>query len=61
MVGDDVVFDIAVPQQLGMVVIWMDPARRGLPEKSSVHPDAIIYTLPELLELGANDVVLLEL
>ena len=51
MVGDDVAFDIAVPQQLGMMAIWMDPARRGLPEKSPVHPDAIIHNLPELLEL----------
>ena len=51
MVGDDVVFDIAVPQQLGMVAIWMDPARRGLPEKSPVHPDAIIHSFPELLDL----------
>jgi putative hydrolase of the HAD superfamily len=53
MVGDDVAFDIAVPQKLGMMAIWIDPARRGLPEKSSVHPDAIIRRLAELLELGA--------
>ena len=51
MVGDDVVFDIAVPQQLGMVTIWVDPARRGLPEKSPAHPDVTIHALPELLEL----------
>jgi putative hydrolase of the HAD superfamily len=51
MVGDDVFFDIAVPQQLGIVTIWIDPVWRGLPEQSHVHPDVIIHTLPELLKL----------
>ena len=51
MVGDNLALDVGAPQQLGIVGIWFDPARRGLPEETSVHPDRIIHALPELLDL----------
>jgi len=51
MVGDNLALDVGAPQQLGIPSIWFDPARRGLPEESSVHPDCIIHSLPELLDL----------
>jgi len=51
MVGDNLALDISAPQQLGIGGIWFDPAGRGLPEETSVHPDHIIHTLPELLDL----------
>lgn len=51
MIGDNLALDVGAPQQLGVMGIWFDPAGRGLPEGSSVHPDQIIHTLPDLLEL----------
>lgn len=51
MLGDDLVMDIATPQKLGIVSLWFDPLRRGLPQDSLIHPDHIVHTLPELLEL----------
>jgi putative hydrolase of the HAD superfamily len=51
MVGDNLALDVGAPQQPGIVGIWFDPARHGLPEESSVHPDRIIQALPELLDL----------
>lgn len=49
MVGDDLVFDIVTPQQLGITAIWFDPANRGLPKESKIRPDCTIHTLLELL------------
>ena len=50
MVGDNLEWDVAAPQRLGMKGIWLDHAARGLPEGTSVHPDRIICHLSELLE-----------
>ena len=58
MVGDNLTLDVGAPQQLGIGGIWFDPARRGLPEGSSVHPDHIIHTLPELLDLDEEEATL---
>ena len=49
MVGDDLMLDIAASQQLGIFAIWFDLSQKGLPKDSSVHPDRIIHSLPELL------------
>lgn len=51
MVGDDLVMDIATPQQLGIFTIWFDPMRRGVLQDSLIYPHRAIYTLPELLAL----------
>jgi len=51
MVGDDLVMDVAIPQQLGIVAIWFDHSRQGLPKANTAHPDHVIHELPELLEL----------
>jgi putative hydrolase of the HAD superfamily len=48
MVGDDLTFDIAATQRLGICAIWVDHAGTGLPEESSIRPDRIIHTLLEL-------------
>jgi len=50
MVGDRLDWDVAAPQRLGIVAIWVDNAGHGLPESSPVRPDRIIRSLPELLE-----------
>jgi len=50
MVGDNLEWDVAAPQRLGMKGIWLDHRAKGLPEGTSVHPDRIIGHLSELLE-----------
>jgi len=53
MVGDNLEWDVAAPQRLGMKGIWLDHAAKGLPEGASVRPDRIIRHLSELLD-GAD-------
>lgn len=50
MVGDNLEWEVVIPQRLGMFAIWFDVAGKGLPECSSIHPDRIIRALPELLK-----------
>ncbi len=49
MVGDNLEWEVAAPQQLGIFAIWHDHLGRGLPASASVRPDRIIRQLPELL------------
>jgi putative hydrolase of the HAD superfamily len=53
MVGDNLEWEVAAPQRLGIFSIWYDPYGDGLPAGSDVVPDRIIRTLPELLRPGA--------
>lgn len=50
MVGDNLEWEVAAPQRLGIFGIWFDPSGSGLPSDSTVRPDRIIKALPELLE-----------
>jgi putative hydrolase of the HAD superfamily len=50
MIGDNVVWEVEMPQQLGMQGIWYDPHGVGLPAGSTCRPDRIIARLGELLE-----------
>lgn len=54
MVGDNLEWDVAAPQQLGMSGIWVDFAGTGLPAFSPVRPDRIIRTLSELQRWGLS-------
>jgi putative hydrolase of the HAD superfamily len=49
MVGDNLEWEIAAPQRLGIYAIWMDVHGEGLPPASTVKPDRIIRSLSELL------------
>ena len=49
MVGDNLEWEVAAPQRLGMFGVWHDHAGAGLPEGSTVTPDLIIRSLGELL------------
>jgi putative hydrolase of the HAD superfamily len=51
MVGDNLEWDVAGPQRIGIKGIWIDSAGSGLPEDSSVRPDFIVGSLAELVEL----------
>ena len=48
MVGDNLEWDVAAPQRLGMRAVWVDMAGRGLPPDSGVCPNAIVSGLTEL-------------
>lgn len=49
MAGDNLEWDVAAPQQLGLFGIWIDRQGRGLPPHSSVRPDRVIRALSELM------------
>ena len=51
MVGDNLEWDVAAPQKLGMTGIWIDTRGRGLPDETSVRPDHIVRSLAELRRL----------
>ena len=50
MVGDNLEWEVAAPQRVGIFGIWFNPSGTGLPSESTVRPDRIIKSLPELLE-----------
>lgn len=50
MVGDNLEWEVAAPQRLGMYAVWVDSRKTGLPTSTKVRPDRIILALPELLE-----------
>ena len=49
IVGDNLEWEVAAPQRLGITAIWHDHAGKGLPDGSDIRPDRIIHSLPELL------------
>ena len=52
MIGDNLEWEVAAPQKLGIFCVWNDVRGVGLPEDSEIRPDRIIRSLPELLETG---------
>jgi putative hydrolase of the HAD superfamily len=49
MVGDNLEWEVAAPQRLGIHAIWHDHRGTGLPAGSTVLPDRIVTRLSELL------------
>lgn len=49
MVGDNLEWEVAAPQRLGIFSVWHDHAGAGLPAGSTVRPDRIIRSLSELI------------
>ena len=49
MVGDNLEWEVAAPQRLGIHAIWCDSYAAGLPPDSPIRPDRIIRSLSELL------------
>ena len=50
MVGDNLEWEVATPQRLGIFSIWVDSAGTGLPETANVNPDRIIRRLSALTD-----------
>jgi len=48
MAGDNLEWDVAAPQRLGIYAIWIDRGGEGLPPGSKVRPDRVIRSLSEL-------------
>jgi len=44
MIGDNLEWEVEVPQRLGIYAIWIDVHGEGLPAGSSVKPDRIILS-----------------
>jgi putative hydrolase of the HAD superfamily len=51
MVGDNLVWDVAGAQKLGIFAVWNDYRGHGLPEGTTIIPDRIIRSIAELCEL----------
>ena len=48
MVGDNLEWDVAAPQRLGMTGVWIDVRGRGVPPDKGVKPDYVVRTLAGL-------------
>jgi putative hydrolase of the HAD superfamily len=48
MAGDNLEWDVATPQRLGIYGVWVEVAGTGVPESSPVRPNRSIRTLSEL-------------
>ena len=53
MIGDNIEWDVAAPQRLGLKGAWIDPEGRGLPPGDPTRPDVILRSFTEIL--GAVD------
>ena len=49
-VGDNLEWDVAGAQAVGILAIWNDYARTGLPPGCTIRPDRIIHRIADLLE-----------
>jgi len=50
MIGDNLEFDVAQPQKLGITGIWVNATGAGLPADCDIYPDLVIRRLAELRE-----------
>jgi putative hydrolase of the HAD superfamily len=48
MVGDNLEWDVAAPQKLGLFTVWIDRHGKGLPAERGIRPDRIVKALSEL-------------
>jgi len=55
MIGDNLEWEVAAPQRLGIFAIWFDATGKGLPRDTHVRPDRIVASLSELLATDAVD------
>jgi putative hydrolase of the HAD superfamily len=53
IIGDNLEWEVAAPQRLGIYGIWFDALGKGLPEDTHIRPDRIIRTLSDLLSTEA--------
>lgn len=51
IVGDNLEWEVRVPQELGFFSIWNDYRGEGMPDGSEVIPDRIVNSIYELVEM----------
>lgn len=51
IVGDNLEWEVRVPQQLGLTTIWHDHLQQGLAEGETISPDFIVNNISELIAL----------
>lgn len=49
MVGDNLEWDVAAPQRLGLRAVWVDAAGAGLPDGATTRPDHVVRAIRELV------------
>jgi putative hydrolase of the HAD superfamily len=49
VVGDDLDWEVAAPQRLGLYTVWVDSRGLGLPSDATARPDRVIQSLAELM------------
>lgn len=54
-VGDNLGWEVAAPQALGMQGIWNDWEGKTLPEDSEIMPDRVVMAIAELIEDSATN------
>jgi putative hydrolase of the HAD superfamily len=55
MVGDNLEWEVAAPQRLGIFAVWFDSAAKGLPRDTGIKPDHTVASLSELLQMETAD------
>lgn len=50
IIGDNLDWEVIVPQRLGFHTVWRDPVGKGMPAGHPAKPDRIITRLAELIE-----------
>jgi putative hydrolase of the HAD superfamily len=51
MVGDNLEWDVAAPQSLGVFGVWIDRRGSGLPEDAGAAPNLIVRALSDIKPL----------
>jgi len=51
MVGDNLEWDVAAPQRLGMRGVWVDVQGQGVPATDAIRPDFIVRAFTEILDV----------
>jgi putative hydrolase of the HAD superfamily len=51
MIGDNLEWDVAAPQRLGVFGVWIDRHGRGVPEDAAVAPGLVVRTLADIRPL----------
>jgi HAD superfamily hydrolase (TIGR01549 family) len=54
MIGDNLSWDVAAPQALGIFAVWNDWRGQGLPLSGPVKPDLVIRSIVELISLAGS-------
>lgn len=54
-IGDNLIWDVQAPQELGIYSIWNDFEKVGLPEDTIIVPNMIITRIHDIIEQGKGE------